>query len=342
MRRLVTVCLLAMLAVCVSPGPAHAYFWEWLDSLSGPKFAGASVEVKVWCQTDRRAEIIERIRTRLVNRSGPYRTALVTISQIPSTSRIEFSRRGVMAADMADSFLRQADAAAKDKTDSPRYDPSELFFEALRWRDYAYTQFAWADRAEEAARTRNIDFSEDIQRAALLQGLPTPRALEKTQPRMAAFGGLSFSICPAEAVDRHKRSLNVAVGYGWDQKEANQADNNRMLTIGASYHFVVAQWLTLGFGAGGAWFTSDTAESFSKAFVQPWIIDVRPFAFGQKAYSPDAWRQVWFVRVSSITFPGGFDAGQFTGSPKLRTELVHSIGIHADLDPVIRKVRLRW
>ena len=247
-----------------------------------------------------------------------------------------------MAADMADSLLRQADAAAKDKSESPRYDPSELFFEALRWRDYAYTQFTWSDRAEEAARNRRVDFSEDIQRAALLQGLPMPRVLEKTQPRLAGFGGLSFSICPAEPIDRHKRSLNVTVGYGWDQKEANQADNNRMLTIGASYNFVVAQWLTLGVGAGAAWFTSDTAESFSKAFVQPWIIDVRPFALRQKAYSPDAWRQVWFVRVSSITFPGGFDAGQFTGSPKLRTELVHSIGIHADLDPIIRKGQLRW
>jgi hypothetical protein len=342
MRRLVTVCSLAMLAVCVSPVPAHAYFWEWLDSLSGPKFAGASVEVKVWCQTDRRAEVIERVRSRLVTRSGPYRTVLVSTLPIPSSARLEFARRGVMAADTAESLLKQAEAAANDKTDAPRYDPSELFFEALRWRDYAYTQFAWADRAEEAARTKGFDFSEDIQRAALLQGLPTPRVLEKTQPRLAGFGGLSFSICPAEAVDRHTRSLNVTVGYGWDQKEANQADNNRMLTIGASYNFVVAPWLTLGFGAGAARFTSDTAETFSKGFVQPWIIDVRPFAMGQRKYSPEAWRQVWFVRVSSITFPGGFDAGQFTGSPRLRTELVHSIGIHADLDPVIRKAQLRW
>ena len=76
--------------------------------------------------------------------------------------------------------------------------------------------------------------------------------------------------------------------------------------------------------------------------MQPWIIDVRPFALRQKAYSPDAWEQIWFVRISSITYSGGVDAGQFTGSPRLPTELVHSIGIHADLDPIIRKARLRW
>jgi hypothetical protein len=134
----------------------------------------------------------------------------------------------------------------------------------------------------------------------------------------------------------------VTVGYGWDQKEGHQADDNRMLTIGASYDFVVAPWLTLGFGAGTARFTSDNADTFSKGFIQPWIIDVRPFALRQQKYSPEAWRQIWFVRISSITFPGGFEAGAFPGSPKLPTELVHSIGIHADLDPIIRKARLRW
>ena len=37
MRRLVPLFCLAMLAVCPAPVPAHAYFCEWLDSLSGPK-----------------------------------------------------------------------------------------------------------------------------------------------------------------------------------------------------------------------------------------------------------------------------------------------------------------
>ena len=80
----------------------------------------------------------------------------------------------------------------------------------------------------------------------------------------------------------------------------------------------------------------------STAFVQPWIVDFRPFALGQKAYSPEAWRQIFFLRLSSTTFPGGFAASEFTGSPKLPNELVHSLGIHADLDPIIRKARLRW
>lgn len=343
MRRLVTIVTLALLGVGLQPAPAHAYFWEWLDSLSGPRFAGGIVEVKLWCQTDRREEILKRVGDRLEERAGAYRPGQMRISEGSGASpRIEFARRGVQAADVAASYLRRAAESANDRSDGPRYDASELFFEALRWRDYAYRQFHWADIAEELERGKKPQFDEDTMRAAGLQGLPVPRPIERVRPRLAGFGGLAFSVCPAEAIDRHKKTLNVSVGIGWDQKEVNQADSNRMLTVGASYHVVAASWLTLGAGAGVARFTSDTAETFSKTYVQPWIIDVRPFAFGQKTHSPDAWRQVWFVRVSSVTFLGGFDAGQFNNSPRLRPELVHSIGIHADLDPLIRKAQLRW
>jgi hypothetical protein len=345
MRRLVPVFCLAMLAVCLAPVPAHAYFWEWLDSLSGPKFAGATVEVKVWCRTDRRSEVIGHVRTSLAARSEPFiGLAEPGADADPAArARFVFATRGLWAAKMAESLLDQAGAAAEARPGARRYDPSEVFFEALRWRDYAYSQFVWAERAATVPK-RDAAFSDDIQRAALLQGLPTPKALEEMTPRLtaAAFGGLTFSVCPAEALDRHKQTLDVSLGYGWDQKEANQAENNRMLTVGASYNFIVAPWLTLGFGGGQARFMSANRESFSKTFVQPWIIDVRPFALRQKPYSPDAWRQVWFVRVSSVTFLGGFDEERFAGSPRLRNELVHSIGVHADLDPIIRKARLRW
>ncbi len=297
MRRLVSAFCLAMLAVCSAPVPAHAYFWEWLDSLSGPKFAGATVEVKVWCLTDTQDKIICRVRTALEERSKPFADLKEPAAEDgpAAHARFVFATRGMWAEKMANSLLDKAAAAAKAARGKARYDPSELFFEALRWRDYAYSQFAWAERSGDALRS-GAGFSYDIERAALLQGLPTPKSLEEMKPRLtaAAFGGLTFSVCPAEALDRHKQTLDLSIGYGWDQKEVNQAVNNRMLTVGASYNFIVAQWLTLGFGGGRARFMAVGSKPSPKTFIQPWIIDVRPFALRQKAHSPEAWRQVWF------------------------------------------------
>ncbi len=55
------------------------------------------------------------------------------------------------------------------------------------------------------------------------------------------------------------------------------------------------------------------------------------------------WLHVFFIRHSVIVFPGGFDAGQFGGtSAEYPTEFVSSIGVHADLAPLIRKWRKAW
>jgi hypothetical protein len=49
------------------------------------------------------------------------------------------------------------------------------------------------------------------------------------------------------------------------------------------------------------------------------------------------------LRYSTITFPGGFDRGDFSpNSPAYPTELVHQLGVHFDLTPVLRGKRGNW
>src|SRR5262249_16867752 len=52
MRRLTPTFVLVITCLCLFPQRADAYFWEWLDSLSGPKFRGFTVEWRAVCFTD--------------------------------------------------------------------------------------------------------------------------------------------------------------------------------------------------------------------------------------------------------------------------------------------------
>jgi hypothetical protein len=119
-----------------------------------------------------------------------------------------------------------------------------------------------------------------------------------------------------------------------------------MLSVGLSYHWAIAPYFTFGTGAGVTRFSTRVdggRRDFSKWYVQPTIIDFRPAALVRDANLKSPWLHVFFLRHSVIVFPGGFDAGQFGGtSAEYPTEFVSSIGVHADLAPLIRKWRKAW
>jgi hypothetical protein len=374
MRRLTRVLSFALLAVCLSPLPAHAYFWEWLDSLSGPKFGGGTVELKIWCVTDRRTKVLEDLRAQMetvlkehateYESSGAARTPLETLP-----IRLQFIRRGTEAARLADKMFQELQTnlgannmvtlttkaklgpnskAVQGRTPnsiegySDEYDAGEHFWEALQWRDYALAQFAWADRA------RSLAFDDGMVRAASTQRLPLPRFMRPARVRLvnsfAVPVNASASICSAGPIDRHKQALNVTYEFASDRKAEYAGTDSRMHKVGVSYHFILAPWVSVGFGGGRAFFKSDGVDWFGKYYVEPHIVDVRPLAIGQHKYSTEAWRQVFYLRVNSLWFVNGFEAGRFGRgtSPKLGNELITSIGIHADVSPVIRKARRRW
>jgi hypothetical protein len=116
-----------------------------------------------------------------------------------------------------------------------------------------------------------------------------------------------------------------------------------MLTTGATVHFVARPWLTVGAGAGLATFFTSGSGTFAKPYVQPYIVDIKPGAFVPRADVRSPWRHFVILRYSAITFPGGFDRGDFSpNSPAYPTELVHQLGVHFDLTPVLRGKRGNW
>jgi hypothetical protein len=99
----------------------------------------------------------------------------------------------------------------------------------------------------------------------------------------------------------------------------------------------------VGAGVGVAFFSSQTTESFETLYVRPCIVDFRPFALRRNVQFSGPWWQVLIFRYSTLTFPKGFEAGGFGGSlPRFEAELIHTIGLHADLEPVMRKLRDKW
>jgi hypothetical protein len=371
MRRLTRVLSFALLAVCLSPLPAHAYFWEWLDSLSGPKFGGGSVELQLWCVTEKRADILANFQTELEglvllrkNDEGEIQAfekrlkefqlqideGKINRTELPSLApRLQFVQRGLVAAREAiERFNTLKTTGGKPtnrarakgaKSSVPEVDAGEEFWEALQWRDYAMGQLLWASQVEKLAG------NDPALQAAAVQKLPIPRFRnpKKQGPQVGAgvgyLVGVSTSVCLADAIDRHKQALNLTFEFAWDHKEGAEASNNRMRKLGLSYHFIFAPWVRAGFGAGGARFYSGEAPMFRRWYIEPSIVDIKPLAIGQHKYSPQAWRQVFYVRVNSLWFPGGFPPLKFGDSPRLRNELVTAIGVHADLSPIIRKAR---
>jgi hypothetical protein len=162
------------------------------------------------------------------------------------------------------------------------------------------------------------------------------------------------SLCHANRYDRNKRFLAVNVGWGQDTKDADYTEkvtingvrnniDNKMLTVGAGFYSVALPWLTVGSGAGVAWFSSNRAASFQKLYIEPYIVEVKPLAFtGNSALTP-WWRHVLFLSYSTLVFPTGFEAGRFQRSdPRFPAELVHVWGIHADLEPLMRRLAGNW
>jgi hypothetical protein len=167
--------------------------------------------------------------------------------------------------------------------------------------------------------------------------------LNTTRKQRAFVIGATVSVCESEPYDRNRRFVSVNFEWGGDSKPENRRDDNRMVTVGASYHAVIFPSLTIGSGAGIAWFSSKTADSFEKLYIEPYIIDFRPLALKRHAELAGPWWHVFYIRYNTLTFPKGFEPGRFGGrSPRYPMELIHSIGFHADLEPVIRKLQGKW
>jgi len=372
MRRLCVSLVICALAAGVFPARADAYFWEWVDSLSGPRFGGLLGELRFACTPENGDKVLQTFQDALKATSQQVGARAGTVL---TRTEEAFVDRGINALTAAASYASRARKGLEDSRSKKEFeDPGELFIQALEWHDYAQSQFAWANRLREmelqrvarlptgTAQARPEIF--DLQQSeAAFRGLPRPRPVrlirqdapeygartEATQIKTRMAAGASYSLCRTEPIDRGKAFFSLRGSVMWDRNEANQFDRNMMYGVSLGYHRVLTPVITVGAGAGYAWFRTAEAAGSSETttkenwFIEPFLIDVHPLAIGQPKYSPDAWRQVLFVRFSGMIFPSGFDQDFFGGrSPEYGAELVRAYGIYINLEPIFRKKRGRW
>jgi hypothetical protein len=338
MRRSIVV-LVLVLTACLMPTPAHAYFWDWVDGLSGPKFHGATVEWKVWCKTDTAEAMLSSFRVDLARLQSAF-SERAKFQTTVSSATFDRSIEALKAAD------KLAKAALDAVTGSEGNDPSLLLIEALRFRKIAKERFVLAEKLTALGAVEVSALSVEAQswKSCGEAKIPDEPKVERSQFHRQAFSpGIAVSLCGAKPLERHSRYVNLNFAWAYDKLKENRDDGNSMVTIGASYNSVVTPWLTVGLGAGVATFSSRNAQTFHKFYVEPYIVDIRPFAAKQSRYSQNPWPQVLFFRYSTILFPTGFEQFRFGNrSPQYPAELVHTYGVHADLEPLIRKLRNRY
>lgn len=321
MSRARAIVLVVALALLVKPARAEAYFWAWLDDLSGPKYAGFLVELQVQCNVRRVADnpgelsvlraAIETDRTRL---------SVATIKPGADT----FFRNAREYSNKALEKIKDAQAAES------REARTQLAYEAMVWKNRAAAHLEWA---------------ESIQHGVQRNASEEPGVYDTNQ-RVALFVpgiGFNYSICKYGMLERDRNFLRVNVGLAFDIKDDHEYGTSKMLTHGASYHVVASPWLTMGAGGGIATFLPSDRPAFSKWYVQPWMFDIRPGAWCKNADVRSPWRHFVYVRISAIVFPQGFEAGRFAAtSPEYGPELVNAVGVHFDLTPVLRGRKGNW
>lgn len=334
MRKWCATLGLVVVSLAALPAPADAFFWAWLDDLSGPRYWGAEMQWKVYC----RSESVETPLARLQRYQQTIHDAIVKWEEASEKAAANQStRRAVEPYNLAIAHAKKAlgyiDLARTVLETQPGSDTSGLVRGAANWFNLALKHGAFADglaRGEEPA----------------VPPPATPDDVDQGTQRMMAAAppvGVMLSLCDAKPGHRETQYLDVTVGYMWDKKPENRAFKHRLVTLGASYHRVVSPYLTIGGGAGVGMFSSRVSDSFQKLYLQPAIIDIRPAMFFQARRNGSEWWKVAYIRASVVVFPTGFKAGSFGNqSERYRAEVLKTIGLHADLSPIIQEMVEKW
>ncbi|MEO5821482.1 MAG: hypothetical protein ABIT71_13335 [Vicinamibacteraceae bacterium] len=344
MRRLRTIVALVLLSLALTPVPADAYFWAWLDDWSGPRFMGTEVEWRVWCQSERPGQnraLLLSLRRRVRVELAYYAAAA---SKDPDRQR--HLDLAASYARISDSFL-EAVLYPGENADADKVDLRAG--KALQWRTLAADHYKWATSRKfivgdtmHAPEEPTLPPMSKAMTTGLLPAADLPTVQLKSFAVSAPFS-IAVSACDYKPLQRDRQFVSLKFGWAFDAKDRNEVYDHRMVTIGASYNVVATPFLTVGSGVGIAVLTSKVRDPFYKFYVQPTIVDFRPGALGRDGGSRGPWWHVFYLRYSTMVVPTGFAADSFGGqTQRYSAELTNNVGLHADLTPVIRKLQGRW
>jgi hypothetical protein len=330
MRRLCVTLAFAALSLSLFPARADAYIWAWLDDLSGPWFGGTVVEWRVYC----RSESIEEDQRVLVALRGTYADLLQGYKK-----KAGDNDTGARYYESAGRYMNAAivylDYAITELDSDPNADVSRLLAEVHIWQHHAKEHAAWAALLEKPGGAKEGLPPSEPQ-------APEPTEFQKSMLVTAGFG-VTLSLCDSKPGRRDTQFLAVNAGYAFDVKKSNRDFGHRMVTIGASYNLIVSPSVSLGAGAGLATFSSKTGDTFRKMYLQPIIVDFRPFLLSKKRQGGSPWNHVLYFRGSVLTFPAGFEPGRFgRQTERFEAELTPTFGIHFDFSPVIKDMQGKY
>lgn len=343
MRRALATLGLVIFALCAFPSRADAYFWWWLDDLSGPSYKGWQVEWQVWCRTEDARMTPAFLRAvandlKLDDWRYEYAKSQATVDSDSFKLLVQaVERSGAAKKSIADA---QADAAKKEFDSSAR-----KLSDGLREWEAAERFF------QDGMRAKGHPEEEE----AIAAFAPNKYNIA------AATGGAGFTVSLCSAAPFQRTNRFVALTFGWageyekyeDRlsapavKRVSRDAELRLITLGVAFHSVVKPYLTIGAEAGLASFSSKHDPAFQKLYVKPVVVDVVPLALGRHPNLGSPWRHVIHVRGFYTVFPTGFKEGSFTfddgsQSEQFRAEMLGGWGLDFDLTPLIRKWQGKW
>ena len=337
MRRIRASVVLAVIVLVAWPERAEAYFWAWLDDLSGPRYMAVFGSIEVLCtyrDTDASPDAVAWITDDLQKK----------LKAVPQASGPSAQQPGAWAKlrfDDATTFISKAndilaEVRKRQATDpATRKERANLLAQARLLDGRASVHMQSVARPDKDPTTQLLD-----QNARALVAQP---ATVKSYPRRR--NGFAPSMCASSPEVRNRFYLTFDAGYGWDAKNRNRDQGHSMIMLGTSAHYAVTPYLSVGSGAGVVRFKTPNGkkEVFYSPYLEPAMLDFRPLALLRASDVRSPLLHVFFLRGSVIVFPRGFDAGTFPGqTDRFNVEWTPSAGVYFDLTPILRNRRGNW
>ena len=163
------------------------------------------------------------------------------------------------------------------------------------------------------------------------------------------FGpGCFFKQVPVQ--NRRTASINVKFGF-LDAKDNDlQYRSDRisrdvkMTTLTPSVAWRPVRSFEAAFGVGVMWFSGPSFDSFTRVFVQPIQVDVKPLAAINQLRGADAvwWDELLSLRAGITIVPRGFDATDFGAIPgtfRVSRDTLNTAAVFLDLESLVMKLR---
>jgi hypothetical protein len=117
-----------------------------------------------------------------------------------------------------------------------------------------------------------------------------------------------------------------------------------MTTLIPSVAWRPTRSIETAFGIGVMWLSGPSFESFTRVYVQPIQVDVKPLAAINQLRGADAvwWDELLSLRAGLAIVPRGFDATDFGAIPgtfRVSRDTLNTAAVFIDLESLVMKLR---